>query len=589
MKKYEKGKWDLDDLVKNPTRQSFDKKINEIQKQSDKFVKIRSQLKPSISSKKFLAILHEIEDITEKASKIGGYAGLKFSENTQSDEATTLLNRISQFGSVVQNKMLFFDLWWEKQVDGKNAKRLIKESGDLNYYLRYKRLVGKYTLSEPEEKIINTLDVTGISALVKIYDKITNAFSYTVSVNGKKKTMGREKLTTLVRSKNPRTREAAYKALLTKYQENKGVIGQIYQNIALNWKNEGIDMRKFPSPISIQNISNDVDDKTIDVMLQVCKKNAPVFQKYFKQKAKRVGVKKLRRYDLYAPSKKSGAERNYTFDQGAKLVLDSLNRFSPKIAEFASRVFNENHIDYSLRHGKRDGAFCSTPLPYITPFVLINYTGKSRDVFTLAHEIGHAVHSVAASDKSILVSDAPLPLAETASTYSELLLYDNISNQISDDEKATMLSDKIDDFYATIGRQSFFTLFEMEAHKQIANSITVEDISNIYRKNLKDQFGNSIQISNDFGIEWSCIPHFYHSPFYCYSYSFGNLLAVSLFQTYKNEGESFVSSYTDILSAGGSQKPEILLKEHGLDITKSKFWQDGFDYINEQVNTLSKL
>ena len=589
MNKYKKGKWDLDDLVKNPTRQSFDKKINEIQKQSDKFVKIRSQLKPGISSKKFLAILHEIEDITEKASKIGGYAGLKFSENTQSDEATTLLNRISQFGSVIQNKMLFFDLWWKKQVDEKNAKRLIKESGDLSDYLRYKRLVAKYALSEPEEKIINTLDVTGISALVKIYDKITNAFSYTVNVNGKKKTLGREELTTLVRNKNPRTREAAYKALLTKYQENKGVIGQIYQNIALNWKNEGMDMRKFPSPISIQNISNDVDDKTIDVMLQVCKKNATVFQKYFKQKAKRVGVKKLRRYDLYAPSKKSGAERNYTFDQGTKLVLDSLNRFSPKIAEFASRVFNENHIDYSLRHGKRDGAFCSTPLPYITPFVLINYTGKSRDVFTLAHEIGHAVHSVAASDKSILVSDAPLPLAETASTYSELLLYDNISNQISDNEKATMLSDKIDDFYATIGRQSFFTLFEMEAHKQIANSITVEDISNIYRKNLKDQFGNSIQISDDFGIEWSCIPHFYHSPFYCYSYSFGNLLAVSLFQTYKNEGESFVSSYTDILSAGGSQKPEILLKEHGLDITKSKFWQDGFDYIDEQVNTLSKL
>ena len=589
MNKYEKGKWDLDDLVKNPTRQSFDKKINEIQKQSDKFVKIRSQLKPGISSKKFLAILHEIEDITEKASKIGGYAGLKFSENTQSDEATTLLNRISQFGSVIQNKMLFFDLWWKKQVDEKNAKRLIKESGDLSDYLRYKRLVAKYALSEPEEKIINTLDVTGISALVKIYDKITNAFSYTVNVNGKKKTLGREELTTLVRSKNPRTREAAYKALLTKYQENKGVIGQINQNIALNWKNEGMDMRKFPSPISIQNISNDVDDKTIDVMLQVCKKNATVFQKYFKQKAKRVGVKKLRRYDLYAPSKKSGAERNYTFEQGTKLVLDSLNRFSPKIAEFASRVFNENHIDYSLRHGKRDGAFCSTPLPYITPFVLINYTGKSRDVFTLAHEIGHAVHSVAASDKSILVSDAPLPLAETASTYSELLLYDNISNQISDNEKATMLSDKIDDFYATIGRQSFFTLFEMEAHKQIANSITVEDISNIYRKNLKDQFGNSIQISDDFGIEWSCIPHFYHSPFYCYSYSFGNLLAVSLFQTYKNEGESFVSSYTDILSAGGSQKPEILLKEHGLDITKSKFWQDGFDYIDEQVNTLSKL
>ena len=589
MQNYKKGIWDLTDLVKNPTRQTFDKKIIEIEKQCDKFAKNKSRLNSNISSSKFFQMIHEIEDITEKSSKIGGYAGLKFSEDTQSDEATALLTRISQFGSTVENKMLFFDLWWKKQVNEKNAKRLIKEGGDLSDYLRYKRLVAKYALTEPEEKIINILDVTGISALVKIYDKITNAFTYTVNVNGKKKTMGREQLTTLVRNKNPKIREAAYKSLLTKYEDDKGVIGQIYQNIVLNWKNEGIDMRGFRNPISIQNISNDVDDKTIDVMLQTCKKNAPVFQKYFQQKAKRVGVKKLRRYDLYAPAKKSANEKNYTFDQGTKLVLDSLNRFSPKIAEYASRIFNENHVDYTIRHGKRDGAFCSTPLPYITPFVLINYTGKSRDVFTLAHEIGHAVHSVAASKKSILVSDAPLPLAETASTYSELLLYDNISSKISDGEKATMLSDKIDDFYATIGRQSFFTLFEMEAHKQIANSITVEDISNIYRKNLKDQFGNSIQISDDFGIEWSCIPHFYHSPFYCYSYSFGNLLAVSLFQTYKNEGESFVSDYIDILSAGGSQKPEILLKEHGLDITKSKFWQDGFDYINEQVNTLSKL
>ena len=281
MQNYKKGIWNLDDLVKNPTRQTFDKKIKEIQRQSERFAKNKSQLKPDMSSKKFLQILHEIEDITEKASKVGGYAGLKFSEDTQSDEATTLLNRISQFGSIIENKMLFFDLWWKKQVNEKNAKRLIKDSGELSDYLRYKRLVAKYTLTEPEEKIINTLDVTGISALVKIYDKITNAFTYTVNVNGKKKTMGREQLTTLVRNKNPRIREAAYKSLLTKYQDNKGVIGQIYQNIVLNWKNEGMDMRGFKNPISIQNISNDVDDKTIEVMLDVCKKKCTCISKIF--------------------------------------------------------------------------------------------------------------------------------------------------------------------------------------------------------------------------------------------------------------------------------------------------------------------
>ena len=587
--KNKNGKWNLDDLVKNPSKQVFDKRIKEIERYATQFEKQKNTLKPSISTPKFLKMLREIEKITEKSSYIGGYASLKYSEDTQSDEATALLTKISQFGSKIENQILFFDLWWKKQIDDKNANRLIKSAGELSDYLRYKRLMSKYALTEPEEKIINTLDVTGVSALVKLYDKITNAFTYTIKINGKKKTMGREELTTYVRSKNAKTRETAYKALLSKYQQNKGVVGEIYQNIVLNWRNEGIGMRKFSSPISIQNIGNDIDDKTVESLLQVCKKNAPVFQKYFLKKANMVGMKKLRRYDLYAPTKSKAKERNYSYDNAIKLVLDSLAKFSPKISGFAAKVFNENHVDHSIRPGKRDGAFCSTPLPYITPFVLINYTGKSRDVFTLAHEIGHAVHSVAASNKSILVSDASLPLAETASTYSELLLYDNISEKISDDEKKSMLAEKIDDFYATICRQSFFTIFEMDAHKQIANSTTVDEISKTYLTNLKTQFGNSIDISDDFGSEWSYIPHFYHSPFYCYSYSFGNLLSLSLFQTYKNEGDDFVSTYIDILAAGGSKKPEVLLKEHGFDISKTKFWQAGFEYINEQVNTLSKL
>ena len=583
------GKWNLDDLVKNPSMQTFDRKIREIEKDATLFEKQKKTLKPSIQSSKFLKMLHQIERISEKSSHIGGYASLKYSEDTQSDEATALLTKISQFGSKIENQILFFDLWWKKQVDEKNAKRLMKSTGGLSDYLRYKRLMSKYSLTEPEEKIINTLDVTGVSALVKLYDKITNAFTYTIKVGGKKKTMGREELTTYVRSKNAKTRETAYKALLTKYHQNKGVVGEIYQNIVLNWKNEGIGMRKFSSPISIQNIGNDIDDKTIESLLQVCKKNAPVFQKYFSTKASMVGMKKLRRYDLYAPTKSRAKEKNYSYENAIKLVLDSLAKFSPKISGFAAKVFNENHVDYSIRPGKRDGAFCSTPLPYITPFILINYTGKSRDVFTLAHEIGHAVHSVAASDKSILVSDASLPLAETASTYSELLLYDNISDKITDDEKKSMLAEKIDDFYATICRQSFFTIFEMDAHRQIANSTTVDQLSKTYLTNLKTQFGSSVDVSDDFGLEWSYIPHFYHSPFYCYSYSFGNLLSLSLFQTYKKEGASFVPTYVDILAAGGSKKPEVLLKDNGFDISKTKFWQDGFDYIKNQVNTFSKL
>ena len=589
MSEYKLGGWDLSELAKNPKSAAFQKQVQELEKQAVKFEKIKSQLNPKMSSKKFKDILNQVEKISENMSKIGGYASLSYSSDTQSDEATSLMTKMSKLGSDISNKILFFDLWWKTQVDEKNAKRLMKDSGELTEYLAHKRLFAKYALSEPEERIINTLDVTGISALVKLYDKITNAFEYQMKVGNKNKKMTREELTNYVRSTNPKIRETAYKTILTKYSENKGVVGEIYQNIVLNWRDEGIEIRGYDSPISMRNIGNDVDDKTIESLLSICRKNSPVFQKFFAQKAKMLKMKKLRRYDVYAPAAANIKEKNYTYGKSVKLVFESLGKFSGTLEEYARKIFNENHIDSAIRQGKRDGAFCSTLTPKITPYVLVNFTGKSRDVFTLAHELGHAVHSQAAQDRSILVQDAPLPLAETASTFSELLLYDNLSDKISDNEKKIMLAEKIDDLYATILRQSYFTIFEVDAHKQIGKGTTIDEISKTYLQNLKEQFGNSVTISNDFAIEWSCIPHFYHTPFYCYAYSFGNLLALSLFQRYKKEGKDFVPSYINILAAGGSKKPEKLLAEYGFDIRSPKFWQEGFDYINEQVKTLSSL
>src|SRR3970040_891227 len=589
MSEHKLDKWDLSELAKDPKSPAFQKQIRDLEALAKKFEKIKLKLDPKRPSKKFMGILHEVEEISEKMSKIGGYASLSYSADTQSDEATSLMTRMSKLGSEISNKILFFDLWWKIQVDDKNAKRLIKDSGELAEYLSHKRLFAKYALSEPEEKIINTLDVTGISALVKLYDKMTSAYEYKMKVGGKTKKMTREEITNYIRSTNPKIRETAYKTILTKYTENKGVIGEIYQNIVLNWKDEGIEIRGYKSPISMRNIGNNIDDKTIESLLTVCRKNSPVFQKFFIQKAKMLKMKKLRRYDLYAPAAANIKEKNYQYDKSVKLVFESLRRFSPKLEEFAKKVFNEKHVDSSIRVGKRDGGFCSTLTPKITPYVLVNFTGKIRDVFTLAHELGHAVHSQTAQDRSILVQDAPLPLAETASTFSELLLYDNLSDKITDDEKKIMLSEKIDDQYATIMRQSFFTIFEVAAHEQIGKGTTIDEISKTYIQNLKGQFGNSVAVSEDFAIEWSCISHFYYTPFYCYAYSFGNLLALSLFQRYKKEGNDFVSSYINILAAGGSKKPEKLLAEHGFDISSQKFWQEGFDYVESQVRALAAL
>jgi oligoendopeptidase F len=586
---YKQEKWNLSELASDHNSPKFARQISILESKVKKFEKLKNSLNPNMSSKNFLGIIKNIENISENASVIGGYASLLYASDIQSDEATSLVTKMAKLGSEIDNKTLFFDLWWKRKIDEKNAVRLMKDSGNLKEYLRHKRLLAKYSLSEPEEKIINTLDVTGSTALVKLYDKITNAFEYVITVNGKKKRLTREELTVLVRSNNSKTRELAYKTLLTKYTKNKGVLGEIYQNLTLNWKDEGIEIRGYSSPISIRNIGNDVDDKTINSLLDVCKKNSSVFYKFFAYKAKMLGLKKLRRYDLYAPGTKNIKEKKYSYENATKLVLSSLEKFSPKLSQYADRVFKENHIDSEIRVGKRDGAFCSTIIPKITPYVFVNYTGRARDVFTLAHELGHAIHSKAASGQSILVSEAPLPLAETASTFSELLLYDNMSDRMNDNEKIIVLSEKIDDLYATIMRQAFFTIFEMSAHKQIADGTTVDELSKMYSANLKTQFGNSIDLSDDFGIEWSSIPHFFHTPFYCYAYSFGNLLSLSLFQRYKKEGGNFEKTYIEILAAGGSKKPETLLREYGIDISSAKFWQDGFDYVKTQVRELVSL
>jgi len=279
--KYELGNWDLTELVKSPKSPAFEKQIQLVEIKAKQFEKIKLNLNPNMPSKKFLNLLNNLEDISEKMSIIGGFASLSYASDTQSDEATSLLTRMTQLGAEISNRVLFFDLWWERVVDKKNARRLINESGDLAQYLRHKRLLAKYSLTEPEERIINTLDVTGITALVKLYDKITNAFEYLVKVDGKSKKLTREQLTAFVRSPKAKTREVSYKSLLTKFKENKGVLGEIYQNIVLNWKDEGIEIRGYPSQITMRNVGNDVDDKTIESLLQVCKKILMFFKNSF--------------------------------------------------------------------------------------------------------------------------------------------------------------------------------------------------------------------------------------------------------------------------------------------------------------------
>lgn len=589
------GRWRLNDLIDNKknTSQIY---LEQISNEVKKFEKSKKFLNDSITIQKFSNIMNLVENISEKLNRVMGHAHLQYCTDTNSNKYSALVTEMELLGTDISNKLLIFDIWFKNILNENVAKKLIQNIDPVyREFLQHKRLMGKYTLSEKEEKLINIFDVTGPGALVKIYDRMTNDFEFVTVIKKndriqKKKYDNKEKLMSLVRSEKSEEREAAYKALFTVYKKYSGILGEIYTNLIIQWHDENIKVRGFDSPISVRNMSNDIGDEIINTLLHTCKQNTLIFQKYFKLKAKMLGMKKLTRYHLYAPLVINTKVKKYTYEQAVNLVLNVLESFDPRFREYAALLFTNNHVDSEIRKGKMGGAFCSTITPKITPYVLLNFDGRSRDVSTMAHEFGHAIHSICSKNLPITVSHAPLPLAETASVFAEMLLNEKLVAKAEYSEKSILLAEQIDDMYATIMRQSFFTIFEIEAHNSVTkNNSTIDELSNIYHQNLTKQFGSSMDISEEFQWEWLYIPHFYHTPFYCYAYSFGNLLVLSLFNLYKKEGKSFIPKYLKILSAGGSKKPENLLNEIGINISNRSFWQQGFDLVAEKITQLEKL
>jgi oligoendopeptidase F len=582
--KYAQAAWSLDDLY--PSQESAEMKtaLHQLEKQAAEFELVRPQLKEQIDPEDFLDIIQQYEALTELAYRVYSFASLRFSADTQDQAVQTFQAQIEQTMASLENRTLFFSLWW-KELDDANAERLARIAGDITYWLEEMRHFKPHTLSEPEEKIINLKNVTGVNAFNMLYDSLTNRYTFKMVIDGEEKALTRGELMVYVRSPDPELRAAAYQELYRVYGSDGDILGQIYQTQVRDWRNEQIDLRHFSSPISARNLRNDIPDQVVETLLSVCQKNAGVFQRFFRLKARLFGVDRLRRYDIYAPVTKT--EKAYPFEEATLMVLDSFTKFDPQVAEMARKVFEEKHLDSEVRKGKRGGAFCATVTPQLTPWVLVNYQGRPDDVATLAHELGHAIHSMLAAHHSIFTQNASLPLAETASTFGEMMLVDRLLAEESDPAvRRDMLFRQVDDAYATIQRQAYFALFERRAHEMVVAGASVKELADAYLENLTEQFGDAVEIGDEFRWEWVSIPHIYQVPFYVYAYAFGQLLVLSLYQQYKDEGESFKPRYLKILSAGGSESPEKILAEAGLDIYDENFWQGGFEVLNRLVSEL---
>lgn len=565
-------KWNLDDVLKI---KDFDKLFAEVEKDFEEYKKLIAKPKAEMSTGEFKKIVDTGEELSNKLSRLGGLPSLMLSTNTKDQEARLMETRVHDLGIKIGEETMKFSHWMKglsdsavAGLDDNNAKRLFKSIPDLEYSLNYGRKAAKYTLEENEEKIIMNKDTNVGSVINELRELIQTEFRYKV---GGKEVKTQADLLTYVYSKNGNERKEAYTQLLEKQKENIDKFFMMYQGIAKDWDYEA-RLRGYKSPISVRNFGNEIEDSVIETMLAVTEENKGVFKKYFLAKAKKLGNKKLNRMDLYAPIET--IDKTMTYEEGIKIVLETYEEFSPRFAKAARQIIEKEHIDVYPNEVKRSGAFCATLNNKIDPYIMLNHTGKLRDISTIAHELGHGVHSIYANKHYSSVQSANLPLAETASTLGELLVFEKF--------KKEMLWDKIADIYATILRQNYFIKFEIDAHEAMKKGITEKELSQMWIDNLKEQFGESMEIPDLFRYEWSYVSHIFEYPFYCYAYNFGELLTLGLYQKYR-EDKKFLSSIEKILEAGGSEDPTKLLLSIGVDIKKEEFWQNSFKLIEELI------
>ncbi|MBU0762211.1 MAG: M3 family oligoendopeptidase [Candidatus Altiarchaeota archaeon] len=567
--------WDLDEII-NP--EGIDGIIRKLSREVDDFLKIREKLDKGPSNEEFMSIITRLEDMNLESMRAAAYCGLKLSENTLDDRRTALETRTSAILSHLGNKTLFFDTWF-KELSDKKVKQYIRCSGKYRYMLERKRATMKYQLPENEEKIINLKDLSGQETISRIYDLTVNSFRY--NYGGRKQTLS--EIVKYRFSTKRGQRKKAYDLVLAKYKEDSSLFSELYRSTVLDWRHECMQIRGYPSSIAVRNIANDVEDQAVKSMLESIEKNSQLFRKYFKMKKKLLNLEKIDKYDLYATPKHK-KEQKIPYAKAVKMVLDTYKEFNDRLYELAKLFYESNHINYAPMHGKQSGGFCMSYSKDKKPYVLVNYTGTLEDVFTLIHETGHAIHAMLAADQTQFTYHATLPLSETASVFSEMLLAQKLIRET--DDRTRIYSRMLDNQYATVVRQGYITLFELEAHKLISEGASTEDLNTAYLRNLRQHLSPELKVDDVFSTEWMCIPHIFHSPFYCYAYSFGELLVLSLYQRYLADGD-FPRKYVEILSLGGSMKPSDIIKKAGLNPNNKKTWDNGFNIIAKEIKSLN--
>lgn len=579
-----KDVWDLKSLFKGKTEQEIIDKAISLKK---KIIEKKSLLNEETLPETVTEIIKLIEEMQIEFSRVVGYYALRSHVDVNDEEASAKLDYYNQLLAEVDNEIMFFELWFIGLPDEK-TQEFINSSIVQEYKQHLKDLtkIKPHTKSEEIEQILNIKNITGKGAFSKIYEIFTASFKFELLG---KKDLTQEEVVSKYTDPDPKTREAAYSSVLNVFKENSQTLSEIYKNIVLSWNNENIKIRNYKDAISPRNLSNDLTNEVVQTMINTIRENVYLFQEYFKLKKEFLEKKghphPYSRFHIYAPYE--AGLKEYSYDESKKICLETFKDFDEEFFVFAKKIFDEQHVHSHPQKGKRSGAFCFAPNNQTTPYILLNHTDKVRDLFTLMHELGHGIHDLYSYNNPNILHHPVLPLAETASILGETILSKKMLQTKDSEEKASLLIYLLDHYYATIVRQNYFVLFEEKAHKKIMKGVTKKELDNDYYDLLKEQFGE-MEIPEVFKHEWNYIPHIHNVPFYCYAYSWGNLLVLALYAEYE-KNPMFKEKIKELLKAGASKDTLEIIRSAGIDPTKKEFWEQGFKKIKEELEIFKQI
>jgi oligoendopeptidase F len=525
----------------------------------------------------------ELVALEELVARAGNYAALRFAVDTADPQRGALLQRVQERATAIETTLLFFELEWAALDEGRAEELLATEGLDFcRHHLRMQRRYRPHLLSEPEEKVMAEKSVTGSSAWSRLFAEVTSGIRVRGG-EGDEDDVALEIALSRLMSPDREVRRSSAEAVTEALEPGLRVRGYILNTLIYD---KAVDdrLRDYPHWLAARNLANEASDESVSALVDAVRGRYDLAQRWYRLKAQLLGIDRLADYDRSAAVTQE--DENFTWSAGRDLVLDSYTSFSEELGSVAQRFFEEPWIDAPVRPHKRGGAFCAFTVPDVHPYLMLNWTARRRDVLTLAHELGHGVHAALAARQGLLHQHTPLTLAETASVFGETIVFGRLLEAAeSPESRLALLAESIEGSIATVFRQVAMHHFEDRAHttRRGEGELAVDRIGDLWAETQEELFGDSVEVTEGYRSWWSYIPHFINTPGYVYAYAYGQLLALSVYRRYREEGEAFVPQYLELLSAGGSKPPEELGRVVGVDLADPGFWDAGLDLVEEQL------